>query len=756
VDSLGKVGKYELLKKLALGGMAEIFLARQTGVQGFEKIVVIKRILPHLAAQERFVQMFLNEARLAARFTHPNIVQIYDLGQDDQAYFLAMEYVHGEDIKSIVRRCASLGRRIPIEHVLRLATGVLEALHYAHTQPDADGKPGGVVHRDVSPHNILLSFQGNVKLVDFGIAKARSQISTTIPGRVKGKHAYMSPEQCQGLDLDGRSDIFSLGIVMFELLTWTRLFKRKHDLETLKAISAGEIPSPRSIRPDLDPALEAILLKALSPDRNLRYQNAQEMQVAIEDFMVSRSLLSSSVLLSRFLQDLFAEKLAVQKKALTEARAANLENVVLQAQAQGQGPDLVAFLDSFFGEGTRGTESSSVSPSADPHPEFTPSGDFTPLPDPAIHPGVPIRPQIPIPARRNGAPPKPPPPRAPEGESVRHVAPGRRSAPPPLPSVDDLLSAGSAPSAPPAAGMDVPGEAEPADPDSFLREQADPFAPKPRKPAGGLPMLIGLGALVVIGVIVLLMMGKGASNPPPRGKILVESYPPGAAVYLDDVMQEQKTPAEIEVKPGEEHVLRIEADNYPTWEQKFTLTDIATPLKFTAVFDQNAAARIKLSGSPIVAGAEGQGKGAVRIESAPPGALVYLDGISTDKRTPVTLKNLPAGLDHVVQLELEGRDPAARRFHLDPGQEARFSLELPEAGPQDTDRTSVRFETEPEGAKVIVNEWPIPKPTPVPVKLLNASPSEVKIEKAGFRDWSALVRPVPGVDLTILVRLKKK
>jgi serine/threonine-protein kinase len=390
VDSLGKVGKYELLKKLALGGMAEIFLARQTGVQGFEKIVVIKRILPHLAAQERFVQMFLNEARLAARFTHPNIVQIYDLGQDDQAYFLAMEYVHGEDIKSIVRRCASLGRRIPTEHVLRLATGVLEALHYAHTQPDADGKPGGVVHRDVSPHNILLSFQGNVKLVDFGIAKARSQISTTIPGRVKGKHAYMSPEQCQGLDLDGRSDIFSLGIVMFELLTWTRLFKRKHDLETLKAISAGEIPSPRSIRPDLDPALEAILLKALSPDRNLRYQNAQEMQVAIEDFMVSRSLLSSSVLLSRFLQDLFAEKLAVQKKALTEARAANLENVVLQAQAQGQGPDLVAFLDSFFGEGTRGTESSSVSPSADPHPEFTPSGDFTPLPDPTSHPGVPI------------------------------------------------------------------------------------------------------------------------------------------------------------------------------------------------------------------------------------------------------------------------------------------------------------------------------------------------------------------------------
>ncbi len=756
MDSLGKVGKYELLKKLALGGMAEIFLARQTGVQGFEKIVVIKRILPHLAAQERFVQMFLNEARLAARFTHPNIVQIYDLGQDGEAYFLAMEYVHGEDLKSIVRRCATLGRRIPTEHVLRLATGVLEALHYAHTQPDADGRPGGVVHRDVSPHNVLLSFQGNVKLVDFGIAKARSQISTTIPGRVKGKHAYMSPEQCQGLDLDGRSDIFSLGIVMFELLTWTRLFKRKHDLETLKAISAGEVPSPRSLRPDLDPALEAILLKALATDRDKRYQNAQEMQVAIEDFMVSRGLLSSSVLLTRFMQDLFADKLAVQQKALTQARAANLEIVVLQAQQQGQGPDLVAFLDSFFGEGTRGTESSSVSPSGDPHPEFTPSGDFTPLPDPVVHPGVPLRPQIPIPARRNGAPPRPPPPRAPEGESVKHVAPGRRSAPPPVPSVGDLLAAEPAPAAPTPAAFEPPPEEAPVDPDSFLSEHADPFAPAPKKKSSGLPMLIGLGALVIAGVVVLLMMGRGSGTPPPRGKVKVNSYPPGAAVYLDDVMQEQKTPAELEVKPGEEHVLRIEADNFPTWEQKFTLTDIQTPLEFTAVFDKNAAARIKLTGSPIVAGAEGQGKGSVRLESVPPGALVYLDGISTDKRTPVTLKNLPAGLDHVVLLELEGRDPAARRFHLEAGAEPKFSLELPEAGPQDPERTSVRFESDPEGAKVIVNEWPIPKPTPIPVKLLNASPSEIKVEKAGYREWSALVRPVPGVDLTILVKLKKK
>ncbi|RME19717.1 MAG: serine/threonine protein kinase, partial [Deltaproteobacteria bacterium] len=197
--------------------MAEVFLARQTGMKGFEKVVVIKRILPHLAMQERFVQMFLDEARLAARFNHPNIVQIYDLGEENGSYYIAMEYINGEDLRSVVKACAARSERIPMEHVVKIISAVLDGLHYAHQQADLEGRRKGIVHRDVSPHNIIVSFEGGVKLVDFGIARARSEISTTIPGRVKGKHAYMSPEQCQGLELDCRSDIFSAGIVLYEL-----------------------------------------------------------------------------------------------------------------------------------------------------------------------------------------------------------------------------------------------------------------------------------------------------------------------------------------------------------------------------------------------------------------------------------------------------------------------------------------------------------------------------------------------------------
>jgi len=209
-------GKYQLIKRLATGGMAEVWLAKQTGIEGFNRHVVIKQILPHLAEDPEFVQMFLNEAKIASRFNHPNIAQIYDLGAENGSYFIAMEFIHGEDLGKVMRRAWTSGQWVARHIALRIVADTCQGLYYAHTRIDEQGRPLKVVHRDISPQNILISFDGAVKLVDFGIAKAADQVSLTKSGAIKGKFAYMAPEQAGGKAIDGRTDIFALGLVLYE------------------------------------------------------------------------------------------------------------------------------------------------------------------------------------------------------------------------------------------------------------------------------------------------------------------------------------------------------------------------------------------------------------------------------------------------------------------------------------------------------------------------------------------------------------
>ena len=236
-------GKYELLKKVGTGGMAELFLARQPGIEGFEKLIVIKRILPHLTDSRhssQFVQMLLDEARLAAQLSHPNIIQIYDLGRVDDQYFIAMEYINGVDLSQILKRELEHSRYMPVEHVVKVATYVCEALSYAHKRTDERGRPLRVVHRDVSPHNVLIAYDGGIKLTDFGIAKATSQMMKTRVGTIKGKWAYMSPEQCAGREVDSRSDIFSVGVLIYQMTTGMLPFVGK----TLSLIHISEPTRP--------------------------------------------------------------------------------------------------------------------------------------------------------------------------------------------------------------------------------------------------------------------------------------------------------------------------------------------------------------------------------------------------------------------------------------------------------------------------------------------------------------------------------
>jgi eukaryotic-like serine/threonine-protein kinase len=317
-----RFGKYTLIRRLATGGMAELFLAIQKSVAGFEKLIVIKRILPAQNKDREFIEMLLNEARVAATLSHPNVVQTFDVGQIDGTYFIAMEHVHGEDLRSIVRHMKKKDViEFPLEHALSIVLGVCAGLAYAHDRRDLDGTPLHIVHRDISPQNIVVTFTGDVKIVDFGIAKSDAKLEEQIPGgRLKGKVPYMSPEQARGETIDWRSDIFAAGVMLFELTTGKRLFKGANEYETLKLIVDEEYPLPSQACLGYPSQLEVIVMRALAKDRAHRWQSAREMQGAIEELVRKERLPVSTIALSKFMQGLFEEKLANQKEALLQGK----------------------------------------------------------------------------------------------------------------------------------------------------------------------------------------------------------------------------------------------------------------------------------------------------------------------------------------------------------------------------------------------------------------------------------------------------
>jgi serine/threonine protein kinase len=311
-------GNYFLIEKIATGGMAEIFRAKRRGLEGFEKLVAVKRILSHFSSNEEFISMFIQEAKVAALLTHPNIVQIYDLGKVEDSYYIAMEYVAGKDLRSIIKRCRESNIGFNMEQVVYVISKVCAGLDYAHRKKDLKGQDLNLVHRDVSPQNILISYDGDIKLVDFGIAKAASQSSETRAGVLKGKIAYMSPEQAWGRILDKRSDIFSAGILLYELLTRERLFKGDSDLNTLEMVRVCRIDPPAAINKDIPPELEGVVLRALAEDPGQRYQRAGEMQAELEKFLFTGRYEPGKINLHPVMQQLFEAEIAHEAQIIKE------------------------------------------------------------------------------------------------------------------------------------------------------------------------------------------------------------------------------------------------------------------------------------------------------------------------------------------------------------------------------------------------------------------------------------------------------
>jgi serine/threonine protein kinase len=338
-------GKYVLLERINVGGMAEVFKAKAFGVEGFERLVAVKRILPSIAEDQEFITMFIDEAKISVQLTHAQIAQIFDLGKVGDAYFIAMEFVHGKDLRAIFDRARKRGETVPVPMACYLAMKACEGLDYAHNKKDAAGRDLHLVHRDVSPQNVLLSYDGEVKIIDFGIAKAAGKAGRTQAGILKGKFGYMSPEQVRGLPLDRRSDIFAVGIVLYELLTGERLFVGESDFSTLEKVRNVEIMPPSTYNRRIPEELEQIVLKALAKDVDDRYQTAMDLHDDLQSFMYTSGNFFSRKDLSAYMRKAFADEIAKETAREEEYRRMEADGALGRPAASGPSSGLEAFAD---------------------------------------------------------------------------------------------------------------------------------------------------------------------------------------------------------------------------------------------------------------------------------------------------------------------------------------------------------------------------------------------------------------------------
>ncbi|MEZ4296335.1 MAG: protein kinase [Polyangiaceae bacterium] len=373
------LGRYRVVDEIGVGGMASVHLARMDGPGGFQKWVAIKRIHPHLVEDDQFVDMFLDEARIAAGINHANVSQVFDLGKDDNTYWIAMEYLHGEPLREVMRRVEERGQRVPFQLAARICADAADGLHAAHELRGKNGQLLGLVHRDVTPHNLFVTYDGNTKVVDFGIAKVADRLSQTKAGTLKGKLAYMSPEQVRGSEVDRTTDVFALGVVLWELTTNQRLFRMETDLDTLEKVQACIVPPPSTIVPGYPPELEQVVLRALAKSKQNRFATAREFSRALQGFLMRQGAMVGPEEVSQYVRAVFGDR--IQKREAHLAWAAEVTstiNVEKLRAMQGDEPSSISL-----------SQASAVSAAQQPPPP--PSSQI----------------------RGAGGPPPPPPPRRP-------------------------------------------------------------------------------------------------------------------------------------------------------------------------------------------------------------------------------------------------------------------------------------------------------------------------------------------------------
>ena len=523
---------------LAAGGMARIYIGRTTGIGSFERHVVLKLILPEKQNDITAVHMFLDEARLAAALNHQNVAQVFEVGEDGGIHYLAMEYVHGQDLRALLAKAGGQGSRVPLELALTVVAGAAAGLNHAHERRGPDGVPLGIVHRDVSPSNIMIGYDGSVKLLDFGIAKATARSVETQSGIIKGKFAYMAPEQCRGRDVDRRSDVFSLGIILYEISTQHRCFRADSDFDTMHRIVTGDVVRPTRLVQGYPPGLEAIVMKALAVDPNQRYQSAGALLEAIEAFAVSARMSLSTMALGRFMRDMFGEMsepwlnnfpgrdkpIVPRESTISNTNGTGNELVPALAApppvAEVAAPPAAAalepartILDLPRGEGERREESHSNEWNAKSYPTLPPAYEPPPTaPDPvALRHSQPNLTAIAPPTRDSG-PIIPPGPITPSGAFAAIPASGpiRASTQPPF----QTPGSGTGPAIPVATAHGYASA-----PGAVRSDLSYPRYEPPREPTNSelqlapnrRPLFIGLG-VALLGVVIILAIALGGSK----------------------------------------------------------------------------------------------------------------------------------------------------------------------------------------------------------------------------------------------------
>ncbi|HEY0713743.1 MAG TPA: serine/threonine-protein kinase, partial [Polyangia bacterium] len=615
---------YRLRGVLGQGGMGRLYVAEQTGIEGFSKIVALKQILPHLADSPQFRQMFLNEARIAARLEHPNIVVTYEFGEVEGVYFMAMEFLIGEDLAAILARSREIGP-VPIQIAAMVAHQALTGLHYAHEIRDNNGQPAGLVHRDVNPSNILITYHGTVKLLDFGVVKNPTTAGTS-PGTFKGKYGYCAPEQIRGEPVDRRTDVFCVGIVLWECLTGQRLFKGNNDAAAIDAVRSQTIVPPSSMRPEVPKELDEITMRALSRDRNKRFGSAHEMAEAIDRFLATKPQRPTSKTVSQWLEGVFGVERARLKRALVQgsdiegtlAQLANLSALHGNDDARFAGGASVSKSRpnlqprALWSTGVRKlpTEPRATGTAAAPQRAERPSArtpertfieygsEFTPHFEDDVE-------ELSASSLKSGA----------HSGIARPGMPGdqtsRFSVPQELAEAAGLPAVPSAPIAPSA--VDEPSNTIP-----------DPVPPVPprrsgiaNKIAAGIGIAIGLG---VIAVVVRTLTDAQAVAPtaavmPKSGDLELKSEPPGAHILIDGEPTGLTTPAVLRnLRAGRSFEIRLDKPGYQTVIQK---VEVGAGAPSARSFGLVPAVALLL------------------FEGLPPGAAVYIDEVLVDAKGTV-------------------------------------------------------------------------------------------------------------------------
>ncbi len=575
-DDQQRFGKYVLISKLAAGGMAVTYRAKMTGAAGLTKDVVIKKIHPHLAEQEDFVEMFVREAKLAASLTHGNIAQVFDFGKTDGDYFLAMELVHGQALSRVLRRAADTDIPfLPIPIALQIICRMCDGLNYAHTRKDESGQPLHLVHRDVSPENLLLSYEGEVKVVDFGIAKSNAGGKQTETGMVKGKYPYFSPEQAQAVrDLDARSDVYAVGVVLFEMLCGRRPYEGEF-VAVLTQLAEGNIPRPRSFNSEISSALEMTMLKALATRREDRFQSARELGQAVAEILHSRFPGSTSNDISMLLATLFHEELEAEGNAthVTEEFATALTKL----KQPGYGAQRRARLG--LKPESRGTPKPLSTParSAAPlRPRVATGSAKVPSPAPNAHGGY--RPMS-MPGSTRLEPIE---------QETLLKAKAARAKPAPVAQVDERPTAPPLPQRHPVAPLSLDN--------AELKEKRQRFVVT----IGGVGGLMSV--LLVVGF--LIFGGKATDSDevvvPAATPLWISSIPEGANVQVDN-RDLGPSPVKTGVSVGP-HTMGVTKKGFRPWTKRFTASTQA--INFTAKLDADVNEPLKAALVPFDAGSE--------------------------------------------------------------------------------------------------------------------------------------------------------